>query len=638
MIFQNEKQLLKIIKYTPSIFILTISIITLTIQFAENNRTFEIEKEKIRTEFTTRNKNIIKQEIDEVYDFIKREQQSTQKELKESLKNAVNNAYAIANTIYQNNQDKDPVFIKKLIVDALRNIRFNKNRGYFFIYENTGKNILLPHNPELEGNDFWKHQDSKGAYVIQDMVSLLKKKDEAFYQWHWYNPTNPDKQKTKIGLVRNFKPFEWFIGTGEYIEEYEVEIKEKILDFVKNVNLNEDGYIFIIDYDLIYLSHIRKDYIGKHAITNNDAVGTKEVIDKLLQIAKNGEGYYSYVQNRKPGSEQPTKKVSYVKGLDNWSWIIGTGFYEDDMNMAIIQKRKDLDEKFKEYVYQILKVTILITIILLLLSIYFSRILQNKFIKYKKEIKEHINKNTKQQNIMAQKTKMAAMGEMIGNIAHQWRQPLSTITTTATGLKIQKEMNILEDSFLIEGLSGINDSAQYLSKTIDDFRNFFKTNKNEVEFSIKDTICRAISLCSAQLYNLEIDIVKDIKDIKITNFENEFIQVIINILTNAKDELTKKNKDFKKIIFIKVKKVKGFVSIEIKDNAGGIPKNLKNRVFEPYFTTKHKSQGTGIGLYMCKEIIEKNMKGSLEVENCKYEHDNTYFIGACFKIKLPLNK
>ncbi len=112
MIFQNEKQLLKIIKYTPSIFILTISIITLAIQFAENNRTFEIEKEKIRTEFTTRNRNIIKQEITEVYDFIKREQQSTKKELKESLKNAVDNAYAIANTIYQNNLDKDPVFIK----------------------------------------------------------------------------------------------------------------------------------------------------------------------------------------------------------------------------------------------------------------------------------------------------------------------------------------------------------------------------------------------------------------------------------------------------------------------------------------------------------------------------------------------
>jgi len=636
MIFQNEKQLLKIIKYTPSIFILTISILTLTIQFAENNRTFEIEKEKIRTEFTTRNKNIIKQKINEVHDFIQREQKTTKKELKESLKNAVNNAYAIANTIYRNNLDKDPAFIKKLIVDALRNIRFNKNRGYFFIYENTGKNILLPYNPELEGKDFWKHQDSKGAYVVQDMVNLLKKSNEAFYQWYWYNPTSPDKQKTKIGLVRNFKPFNWFIGTGEYIEDYEVETKEKILEHVKNINSHEDRYIFVIDYDLIYLSHIREDYIGKHAITNNDAVGTKDVIDNLLKIAKNGEGYYNYIQNKKPGSEQPTKKVSFVKGLNSWEWILGTGFYEDDMDAAILQKRKDLDEKFEEYVSQILKVTVLITVILLLLSIYFSKVLQNKFIKYKKEIKEHINENTRQQNIMAQKTKMAAMGEMIGNIAHQWRQPLSTITTTATGLKLQKEMNVLKDDFLLEGLTGINESAQYLSKTIDDFRNFFKTNKNEIEFSIEEIINKSLSLCSSELYNLDIEIIKNIKDTKITNFENEFIQVLINIITNAKDELTKKDEHFEKRIFIEVKEEKSFVKILIKDNAGGIPKSLKNRVFEPYFTTKHQSQGTGIGLYMCKEIIEKNMGGSLEVDNCKYTHQDEKFVGACFEIKLPL--
>ncbi|QKJ22620.1 cache domain-containing protein [Poseidonibacter lekithochrous] len=637
MIFQNEKQLLQIIKYTPSIFVLTISIIILTIQFVENNRTFEIEKEKIRTEFNIRNKNRIKQETNEIYNFIKKEQQSTKKELKESLTSAVDNAYAIANTIYQNNLDKDPVFIKKLIVDALRNIRFNKNRGYFFIYENTGENILLPHNPEREGENFWNHQDSKGAYVIQDMVNLLKNTEESFYQWYWFNPTKPDKQKTKIGLVRNFKPFNWFIGTGEYIEEYEVETKEKILDYIDNINSNRNDYIFIIDFDLIYISHIRKDYIGKNAIKINDTVETKKVINNLLKIAKKGEGYYTYIQNKKPGNDLPTKKVSYIKGLDSWSWMIGTGFYEDDMNTAIIQKRKELDKKFELYVYKSLEVTGLITIVLLILSIYFSRILQKKFIRYKSEIKAHIDKNTKQQNIMAQKTKMAAMGEMIGNIAHQWRQPLSTITATATGLKIQKEMNVLNDDFLIEGLSGINNTAQYLSKTIDDFRNFFKTNKKETDFTIEDVINKSLSLCRSELYNLDIKIIKNIGDITITNYENEFIQVLINIIRNAKDELTKKDQNSKKLIFIEVKEDNKYVKIMIKDNAGGIPKSLKNRIFEPYFTTKHQSQGTGVGLYMCKEIIEKNMGGFLEVENCEYKYIYESYIGACFEIRLPIN-
>ena len=637
MIFKNEKQLLKIIKYTPSVFILTISIITFFIQFIENNRTFEIEKEKIRTEFTTRNKETIKREVNELYNYIKREQTKTEKKLRESLKNAVDNAYTIANAIYQNNLDKDPVFIKKLIIDALRDIRFNQGRGYFFVYEKSGKNILLPHNPELEGKDFWKHQDAKGAYVIQDMVKLLNTNKESFYEWYWYNPTKPDKQRRKIGLVHDFTPFNWFIGTGEYIDEYEVEVKKNILEHIDNIKLHDDGYIFVIDYDLIYLSHIRKDYVGKHAITNNDTVQTKEVMQKLLYLAKAGEGFHSYVQNKKPGSEMPTKKVSFVKGLENWSWILGTGFYEDDMNKAIAQKKKDLDEKLRDYAFQILKVTVVLTIILLVLSVYFSKILQSKFVKYKKEIKEHIKENNRQQNIVAQKAKMAAMGEMIGNIAHQWRQPLSTISTSATGVKIQKEMDILDDKFLIESMTAINDSAQYLSTTIDDFRNFFKTNKEEVVFDIKDTINKALSLCSAHLHNLEVDIIKNVESAKITGYENEFIQVLINIITNAKDELAKKDANYKKLIFIDVEKKNNCLIIKIKDNAGGIPNKIKSRIFEPYFTTKHQSQGTGIGLFMCKEIIEKNMNGSLEEKNSNYLYKKGYYTGAVFEIKLPIN-
>ncbi|PLY07597.1 MAG: histidine kinase [Arcobacter sp.] len=635
MIFHNEKQLLKIIKYTPSIFILLISIIILSFQFIENKKTFEKEKEKIHSKFIKENKIIIKEKVNEVYNYIKREQNSTEDELKKSLKHALVNAHVIAKTIYENNKNQNPKLIKKLIIDALRNIRFNKGRGYYFIYENSGKNILLPHNEELEGKDFWSHQDAKGSYIIQDMTKLLKQKDQSFYEWYWFNPINPDKQRKKIGLVRNFEPFNWFIGTGEYIEDFEKEVQEGLLRNIKEIRFNNTGYIFIINYDSIYLSHIRKNYIGKSAIINNDATETKKVIKDLVSISKKGEGYYSYIQNKKPGSDESIKKISYVKGLNDWSWIIGAGFYEDDIKKAIIKKKIELKKEFEDYLIQTIQISLILIIILLAFSIYFSRILQRKFVRYNNEINEHLTENTRQQNIMAQQSKMAAMGEMIGNIAHQWRQPLSTITTTATGIKLQKELGMLKDDFLVEGLTGINDSAQYLSKTIDDFRNFFKTNKKTTNFSVSEAIDKSLSICSAQLYNLEIEIIKDIKDTNISNYENEFIQVIINIISNAKDELLKKNKYFKKMIFIKVKKENDFLTIKIKDNAGGIANDIIDRVFEPYFTTKHQSQGTGIGLYMCREIIEKNMHGILEVKNSEYEYDHVDFKGACFKIKLP---
>lgn len=198
MVFENEKKLLRIIKYTPTIFVLTITIFVLTASFWDNKKKFEKDKEKIRLEYIQKNEELIKQRVYEVYDYIKREQEYTELELRKTLKEAIDTAYNISNTIYQNNLDKSKDEIKKLVIDALRNVRFNSGRGYYFIYENSGKNILLPHNKELEGKSFWNHQDAKGSYIIRDMTNLLSKNDEAFYEWYWYNPTKPDVQRKKL--------------------------------------------------------------------------------------------------------------------------------------------------------------------------------------------------------------------------------------------------------------------------------------------------------------------------------------------------------------------------------------------------------------------------------------------------------
>ena len=136
---------------------------------------------------------------------------------------------------------------------------------------------------------------------------------------------------------------------------------------------------------------------------------------------------------------------------------------------------------------------------------------------------------------------------------------------------------------------------------------------------------------------MSIEIIKNSEDVLIKNYENELIQVLINILNNAKDELIKKDSTFQKMIFIKILKEKNGVLLQIKDNAGGIPKDIVERVFEPYFTTKHQSQGTGIGLYMSREIIVKNMNGEITVANVEYTYKNLHFKGAAFEIWLPLD-
>ncbi len=249
-----------------------------------------------------------------------------------------------------------------------------------------------------------------------------------------------------------------------------------------------------------------------------------------------------------------------------------------------------------------------------------------------KEVEEILKEK---ENLLIHQSKMAAMGEMIGNIAHQWRQPLSVITTISTGMMLAKEMNIKDDKEdQIQQLNSINDNAQYLSQTIDDFRNFFKPNKDIKEFNLKESYEKTFRLISAKFKNLEIDIIENLQDINVLGLENELMQVIMNLMNNAKDALDT-NDNRRKLIFVDILDDDKRVYFNITDNAGGVPENIIDRIFEPYFTTKHKADGTGIGLYMSLELVSKHMNGDLEVKNKTYCYEDKEYKGACFSIKIP---
>jgi len=240
--------------------------------------------------------------------------------------------------------------------------------------------------------------------------------------------------------------------------------------------------------------------------------------------------------------------------------------------------------------------------------------------------------------LLIQQSKMAAMGEMLENIAHQWRQPLSVISTISSGLLLKKSMDLeISKDEEKENLEKIGDTVKYLSQTIDDFRNYFKPNKNKNIFDIKESYIKAATLLKPKFQSMDIKLIENITSIEFLGFENEFIQVLINLLNNAKDVLDNDKID-NKLIFIDIYREDKNAIFTIKDNGGGIDKNIINRVFEPYFTTKYKSSGTGIGLYMSEEMVEKHMGGKLMVKNETYIYEDKEYKGACFKIYLPLEK
>jgi len=243
---------------------------------------------------------------------------------------------------------------------------------------------------------------------------------------------------------------------------------------------------------------------------------------------------------------------------------------------------------------------------------------------------DEIKKRQKQEDLLIQQSKLASMGEMIGNIAHQWRQPLNALGLVVQNIQITYLMDELDDKFIDKSIKKANFLTSSMSKTIDDFRNFFKPNKEITDFSLDESIKNSLSLISSTFkYNgINIDY-KVSEDINVIGFPNEFSQVILNILTNSKDALVD-NKTINPKVSLEIKKCDKYGCVTIRDNAGGIAKDIIEKVFEPYFTTKDEGKGTGIGLYMSKIIIEKNMNGKVHVSNIKN--------GAEFKVSVPLYK
>jgi signal transduction histidine kinase len=257
-------------------------------------------------------------------------------------------------------------------------------------------------------------------------------------------------------------------------------------------------------------------------------------------------------------------------------------------------------------------------------------------------IKYEVEQSRQKDEIMFRQSRLAAMGEMVGNIAHQWRQPLNAIVLVIQSFGMKKMVGKLTDEFIdFQVEEGIK-LANSMSKTIDDFRNFFKPNKVEESFSVKKSIEEAIDLVKHYYQNIDIEInLICNSDFETIGYPNEFSQVLMNLFSNAKDALkelkNQKDKYIEIVIDIKSDKKNGIVKVI--DNGGGISQEVLDRMFEPYFTTKHQSSGTGIGLYMSKEIIEKQMNGSIWAENisCKF-NNKIYKNCACINILMPIKE
>ena len=256
-------------------------------------------------------------------------------------------------------------------------------------------------------------------------------------------------------------------------------------------------------------------------------------------------------------------------------------------------------------------------------------------IKYENKLKNEIENSKNKDKIIYQQSKLTSMKELITNLAHQWRQPLSVISVAATSLELYEKSGELKKEDLLKNCILINENAQYLSQTIENFSDMVEKRRTKKIYRIEDAMDIIQKLTATFTGMSNINLILNIKDdISIYGYKYELIQILLNILTNSKEVF--EIRDIKdRYIFLDINSDEKEFTINIKDTAGGIEEKNLNKVFEPYFTTKHQEVNTGLGLYISYLIIKNNLKGKIEASNEEFEYKNKNYKGASFFITLP---
>jgi len=394
----------------------------------------------------------------------------------------------------------------------------------------------------------------------------------------------------KLGVVEDYSLFE------------RLKLKYPNINIVKVNSLSdglqkvENGTIFgYLDSSAAINYEIQKNFLGTVIISGK----FKEKIELSVALRDDEKLLYDIFEKLILNIEPETKQEIMNK------WINMS--YKSKIDYTIIWK--------------ILAISLIVIIIFIYRQYVIKKLNKELKIKIKKELKKSRDKD----KMIFQQSKLVSMGEMIENISHQWRQPLSQINSAVLILDDEIYREKIQNNTIQEKLNEIESMTEYMSHTIDDFKNFYKNDKVKQDFYIKESVENVIYLIRASLKynNIELEMNLD-KDIKINGLKNEFEQAILVILNNAKDVLI-----FKKIkypqIKIELKTINELIGLTISDNAGGVKEDIIDKIFEPYFTTKHKSQGTGLGLYLSKMILEDSMNAKFYVKNNQE--------GACFIVE-----
>ena len=561
--------------------------------------------------------------------------------------NLIINTYRVMGLIKEKLNSEDFIYTKHLEDNFLLNDKENE-------YLEKKKSIKMCVDPDWM--PFEKIENGKHIGIAADYIKLIEEKIKKPIT---LVPTKTWTESLEYGENRTCDIFSLVMTTPQrekylnftkpYLESPLVVAADMNAPFIDNFVLLKDkklaiikGYAFSeilkIKYPNIQFIEVENIKEGLELVEKDKIFG---FIDTLATV-----GYQ--IQNNYIGQLK-------ISGKFDETWELGIGTRNDEpilntifdkaiSDISIEQKQKIFNnwisvnyQKVLNYtpLYELLVALTIFTIISMLF--YRHYLLKKLNEQLNKKIQLEIEKNEEKNRILIQQSRMASMGEMLENIAHQWRQPLSTISVAASGMEVKKEFSTLSDEEFYDSINHIKNATLYLSNTIEDFRSFFSKEKEVSKINPAKAIEKSLELMGNTFMQNRINLIRNMDDsMEILSLENELIQVIMNILVNAKDAL-RPIINIEKYLLIDVYQQDNNLIINIQDNAGGIEDDIIDKIFEPYFTTKHKSVGTGIGLYMSKLLVEKHLKGTLSAKNKEFLYMDKTYKGALFEIILPIS-
>ncbi|MCK4442022.1 MAG: sensor histidine kinase, partial [Sulfurovaceae bacterium] len=511
------------------------------------------------------------------------------------------------------------------------------NNKFIDIYMKNGYSDMFIIS--LDGQIQYSHKNSVKSWVNINNKEFQKSGLKKI----WQKVINNKKiMFVDTKLDKNSYQSSLYIGSPIYINK---KLKAVLIFHISNTNISKimnfrEGYAktqkdYLIGRDNI----IKNNSLNCYNIHTNDNYNFNEILNqcdnKATREAFNGHsGETTFLKYNK----RVLSAYSPIKLNKDLEWIILSEIDEDEVLL--------IPHKIKNTI--IIDSIIFILLIIAMIGILIQKILKDRKVEISKakeinknlkainhelkksgyevklenekleiQVNQEIKKNEHQRELLFQQSKMASMGEMIGNIAHQWRQPLNALSGLIVWINMKYNINQLTEKDMMIFKEKSNKLIQKMSITIDDFRNFFSPNKSIEIFSVNSAVDEATKFIEDAFVINNITILKKFNTTKeIKNYKNELIQVLLNIFNNSKDAIKEQNIE-NGLVTITLDETDKSIIIKIQDNGGGIKQDIINRVFEPYFTTKFKSDGTGIGLYMSKMIIEESMHGKIKLENVK---------------------